>query len=659
MSDAFANVNLRGEDSWLVLNRGFVEKQGKGGVMAQKLEMFNTDSIDSHLVVKCLAAALSEEKATYFFTQTCNQSDFFGVRELKHWLDGNDFRDELLCGRPNLTYKERQEVVRAGMQCSCVPISRNWMEAAELYMHYIAKSPERPLGGIRKIWCHEYQESEGNLSHIHCLLWTDDDSEEVIDSRIHGSNADLIPPDEIDELMEEGLMSDRSDVYHIRNFACKVLFHSCSSRCQVCTGPGNSDFKCRVPSAVMLSPTPTHGTMVKVEPHHSDEALAVLKRLGLCMADSTGDHFVELDEKFRCEHYFVVAMPGKTLMSLTNGQLFVATMSQQNLQWCTSYMSARYLAKYVAGIDETNRVYVRAGTDGMGNKNQDGWEKLVLDQQFTHNSKIASSAMNEKLSDQKMNECRFPKGRAIALTEIISLLLKYPQVYTNLDFENLPTMSLEHRPGFDKVATLQQSCGPPANHCPGDLVAGDFVEAMQVCNAMWQLPLWWQFTESEQLILLNNLYSTMSVDKTTVFGMRPPELQFVNNQRLYYQWFHRSKPVACGLMAVDLHKAALSLEYAECGWVDGLNATITLQPRAIPEILAYVNGCSRGSDLQFCICFIEWVNIIYAPLCFRLIASTGVNGRICFCARWTSHYLLLFSRTSSLHRLISSLSTLS
>jgi hypothetical protein len=31
MFDAFANVNLQGEDSRLVLNHGFVEKQGRGG----------------------------------------------------------------------------------------------------------------------------------------------------------------------------------------------------------------------------------------------------------------------------------------------------------------------------------------------------------------------------------------------------------------------------------------------------------------------------------------------------------------------------------------------------------------------------------------------------------------------------------------------------
>lgn len=98
-----------------------------------------------------------------------------------------------------------------------------------------------------------------------------------------------------------------------------------------------------------------------------------------------------------------------------------------------------------------------------------------------------------------MNARQFPKGRAIALNRNFSLLFKYPQVYTNLDFKNLPTMPLEHRPGFDKVATSQHACGPPA-HC------------------------WQQFTESEKLVLLDNLYSTVLVDKMTVFGVRPPEL---------------------------------------------------------------------------------------------------------------------------------------
>jgi hypothetical protein len=81
--DCFANINLRGEDSRVVLNRGFVESQGGGGVRPNRSKYFNTDSIDSHPVVNQLSAANAEESSTYFYTQSCNQKDFYGVRELK------------------------------------------------------------------------------------------------------------------------------------------------------------------------------------------------------------------------------------------------------------------------------------------------------------------------------------------------------------------------------------------------------------------------------------------------------------------------------------------------------------------------------------------------------------------------------------------------
>jgi hypothetical protein len=45
--DCFANINLRGEDSRIVLSRGFVENETKGGVRPNRSEYFNTDSIDS------------------------------------------------------------------------------------------------------------------------------------------------------------------------------------------------------------------------------------------------------------------------------------------------------------------------------------------------------------------------------------------------------------------------------------------------------------------------------------------------------------------------------------------------------------------------------------------------------------------------------------
>jgi hypothetical protein len=81
--DCFANINLHGEDSHVVLSCGFVESQGGGGVWPNRSEYFNTDSIDSCLVMNQLIAAFAEESLTYFYTQSCNQKEFYGVYELK------------------------------------------------------------------------------------------------------------------------------------------------------------------------------------------------------------------------------------------------------------------------------------------------------------------------------------------------------------------------------------------------------------------------------------------------------------------------------------------------------------------------------------------------------------------------------------------------
>lgn len=49
-----------------------MEDQGKGGITVNKSDMFNMDSVDSRPVMNCLAAALGEEQATYFYTQSVN-----------------------------------------------------------------------------------------------------------------------------------------------------------------------------------------------------------------------------------------------------------------------------------------------------------------------------------------------------------------------------------------------------------------------------------------------------------------------------------------------------------------------------------------------------------------------------------------------------------
>jgi hypothetical protein len=114
--DCVANIRLRGEDTRIILSHGFVESQGTGGLKANRSHEFNTDAVDSRPVVNRLAAAMGEKNFTYFFTQTVNQSGFFGIKPMKDWIDSQEFKTLLLQGRKNLTFEEKEELWRAGKE---------------------------------------------------------------------------------------------------------------------------------------------------------------------------------------------------------------------------------------------------------------------------------------------------------------------------------------------------------------------------------------------------------------------------------------------------------------------------------------------------------------------------------------------------------------
>ena len=56
----------------------------------------------------------------------------------------------------------------------------------------------------------------GNLSHIHALIWLKDgESEDATLDRIQGSTDDLIRPDEVDDLIQEGIIRDEREVIQV------------------------------------------------------------------------------------------------------------------------------------------------------------------------------------------------------------------------------------------------------------------------------------------------------------------------------------------------------------------------------------------------------------------------------------------------------------
>jgi hypothetical protein len=166
--------------------------------------------------VNQLSAAIVEESSTYFYTQSCNQEEFYGVHELKLWIDSPEFKQILIERNPEVTVDEISELVESMTQALCVTIVCNWMEVAEIHMLYVAKSPERPFGKVKKIWWrHEYQGEKGNLSHIHCLLWVDGADEDEIVDRIRGSVTELIHPEESNDLIGEDFYKTFDDILKI------------------------------------------------------------------------------------------------------------------------------------------------------------------------------------------------------------------------------------------------------------------------------------------------------------------------------------------------------------------------------------------------------------------------------------------------------------
>jgi hypothetical protein len=165
-------------------------------------------------------------------------------------------------------------------------------------------------------------------------LWVDGADEDEIMDRIQGSIAELIHPEEINDLIGEG--------FH-KSFD-KIL--------QVWAGPGDNQLKCRVPAAILLNPVYTEHSRVTIELHHTSGSLDVLKDLGLCHDESTSEQFIPLDHRFINKRCYPYAMPGEGIMTLTNRRILVYTLSQSNVQHMKAYFLSRYLAKYIAGIDE-------------------------------------------------------------------------------------------------------------------------------------------------------------------------------------------------------------------------------------------------------------------------------------------------------------------
>ena len=106
-------------------------------------------------------------------------------------------------------------------------------------------------------------------------------------------------------------------------------------------------------------------------------------------------------------------------------KLFSACRSMQNIQslHCTNGVN-KYVCKYCAKLDQQNYIITKSHPYDSGT--------LITKSHFLHNTKITTSAINEK-NDGKNREKNLPMGRAIPFLQMIQQLLGYPEVFICAD----------------------------------------------------------------------------------------------------------------------------------------------------------------------------------------------------------------------------------
>ena len=584
--DSIANGAIEGQDTRVVLSRGFEESMGPAGMrIRNKDDDLYSDTIDNRQCVHDLCASERDDPADLFVTLTCNQREHFGIRKIKRYIDDGDalinykkYLKKTFPNEPTLSVKSQKEVQRSFQEASRTLTVRNWMEIRLILLRYIRKSPEKPLGDVIKLFVRdEYQGDAGNLSHMHMLVtlrhkYNTPEGKKVIEGLVKGFVDEIVGVDEVEDLIAEGLLDDWDDYETMKTQAKGFLAHHHSERCMRRTGPNKGDLVCRVPDARIVSKDITKFSETLLDVEHSSNAVQIMERLGLCKPlGDTGGEFVPTKEYLQSKRIHAPVRHGEGNITPVVGRLFAATRSTMNVQICTSNGTTRYVVKYVVKIDENNYVTFKVSQ-------QDDQPTVEASKVFLHNTKITSSAINEAKKLRGSRDKTKQKGRSVACTEMMQLILGFPQVHCSMEFVRVPTLPLGERPGIERMtpqewfnANVDSDKDAFSIMVPSVLTrAGMFKGSNQYrCH-----------TPSQILMLQDQMMSKVTLDRVFLFGIRPPELLFIDKMEWYFQLFERAK----GRIHDKTNSLSdiLSVHLSSSPLIDGLGHQLRLRARGLP-----------------------------------------------------------------------------
>ena len=605
MYDILANLSLNRQDSRIIVNRGLaVAKNDTGLQLNNAGGSYLHDSIDSKKMVRNLCASQKHHKKTHFITLTCNQKQHFGIRKIKNWIDSEKWIQHIPCF-DDLSYEHQNEIRKAIHQSASNRILRNWMEVRKALIEYIHTSICCSFYPVDSIFARdEYQDEEGNLPHIHMIIavktWEMDEEQlQNLEELIRASPGTIIRQSEVEKLLEEGIIKSYDDVQDVEMDAEQKLGHTCGPRCWVRvdhTGT-EKDFVCRKTNNLLISPDNTRHSYVPIGNKHSPAAIEILRNIDIVQPLQISEHGYIYPFKANHPYLHPQRHVPSTLttndcnMSPVETKLFSMCRSMQNVQSLLVCNGCnKYVCKYCAKLDQQNHVIVKSHPNDIGT--------LMSRSRFLHNTKISTSAYNEKKIMDKDRYKNHPSGRKISLFQMLQQMLGFPEVFHDMNFIQVPTVPLEERAGVevDPLCSLMKINDSDNLDDYDNLDDGiDLsVPSEKVRRTERNLVGWRQHTESELLTMDGILYSSISPDRITLFSLRPPELRpFIRKVEQYYRWFDICKPLKYDKVIEHLdHTLQKSF------LIDGMFHQVKVYSKAFTEIDDYISTLRRNDEIE-------------------------------------------------------------
>eukprot|EP00957_Ditylum_brightwellii_P202985 15332720-Ditylum_brightwellii.AAC.1 len=173
------------------------------------------------------------------------------------------------------------------------------------------------------------------------------------------------------------------------------------------------------------------------------------------------------------------------------------------------------------------------------------------------------STFSEDKARKKKRNNNHPQGRTIAFAQMLHVLLKYPEVITDLQFVSVQTLLLELQPRVDRFKKRTADDGA---------YIGSISDVIyrRLCLEPWRL-----HTYSEIMILHDVKDSNISVKK-------------------YYRWFHVQEEV----ISDDIMMKELSCNINFSWWIDGLQRKIKFREKDLDEIIDWVENLNVDKALS-------------------------------------------------------------